>query len=288
MSADLTTTSPSRDPAAGHLLRASTSVGLRPILRGYWNRLRASLRSRRWWVTNVLVLGFWVLIGWPVYQKSIGQGIIHTLVAILALSGRAIRYSGAKTTQLVPADYLERKALLYALIKTMQRRDELAPAEVAAFRQDALKLIANYVRSHRADTAAIEIFVNLMIEDGEDLVVVARDRDHRQAGARYPKRAMLAWAALESGETVATGDLASLAPQYPGDGARKNYRSVMVLPVRGDGGAVVGVVSIDSSRPHHFDIEISELERSLAPYVCILAWTLRPAVIKLLVAGDAK
>lgn len=93
---------------------------------------------------------------------------------------------------------------------------------------------------------------------------------------------MLAWNAITTGEAAVTGDLSA---DFPGSGA-KLYKSILVLPIHGMG-CVLGAVSIDSVRDHHFDLEWSELERALAPYVCVLGWTLKENVVRLNAAEKA-
>jgi len=196
----------------------------------YAHRLRASLVSPLWWVGNLLLIGFWIAVGWPVYQSSIKRGLLHTALAIGLLVGRAWRYAAPRTMQPVPIAYLERKASLYRLIKDMQRRESMTSAEILRFH-------------------------------------------HRNPDARYPKEDMLATSAIEHGEVTWIGDLAKHFPSAAG----KRYKSILVLPIIG-AHAVLGAVSIDSTRKHHFDLEHKELERYLAPYVCLLAWTLEAKV----------
>jgi hypothetical protein len=237
----------------------------------YWHRLRAQSRSWLWWVRNAVALGFWVALGWPVYQKSITYGVVHTLFALAVLGGRAVRFASPVNMQLVKGEYLSRKNMLYRLLKEMQYRDLKTSEEIWRFQHEALQLIVSYVRSHRADAGGTEIFANLLIESGDELVVLARDKDHRLPGARYPKEGMLAWQAIRFGEVAYTGDVVrDLGQSWAG----KPYRSIMVLPIRDDE-RILGAVSIDSARRHHFDLEWSDLERYLAPYVCLLGWTLK-------------
>jgi GAF domain-containing protein len=152
----------------------------------------------------------------------------------------------------------------------MQRRGSLTNPEVAEYQKEALCLIASFVRGHRADPSGTEIFANLLVEDGDDLVVVARNQDHRNPGARYPKEGMLAWGAILSGNAVCVGDIKKCIPS---EASTKPYRSIMAIPVMGED-RILGVVSIDSTRPHHFDAELNDLERYLAPYVCLLGWSI--------------
>jgi GAF domain-containing protein len=152
----------------------------------------------------------------------------------------------------------------------MQYRWSMTNREIAEFQQDALQLIASYVRGHRSDPAGTKIFANLLVEDGADVVVVARDHEHRLAGVRYPKTSLVAWDTIQSGEMAVIGDIEREAP---GSVRSRKYRSIMVLPIMNEG-RVLGAVSVDSTKPHHFDLDCETLQRYLAPYVCLLGWTL--------------
>jgi GAF domain-containing protein len=236
----------------------------------YWYRACSAMRSGKWWLHVVVVVGFWVSLGIPLYQVKIRYGLLHTVTAILLLYGRAVRLSGPVTLPQVQYQYLARKSRLYRLLKLMQRRAHLTPHEILDFQREALELIVSYVRGHRADLSGTQIFANLLVEDGDDLIVVARNQEHREPGARYAKSTMLAWTAMHDGQTECMGDLVKDVPQQA---EAKPYRSIMAVPVWGEE-KVVGVVSIDSTRPHHFDIECQNLERYLAPYICLLAWSI--------------
>jgi len=218
-------------------------------------------------------VGFWVLIGLPLYRVNIAHGLLHTAFSVLVVFGRAVRYSGPLTLPQVEFEYLSRKSRLYKLLKIMQRRQSLTRPEIAEYQKEALCLIVSFVRGHRADPSGTEIFANLLVEDGDDLVVVARNQDHRNPGARYPKDGMVAWGAISSGNAVCMGDIKKCIPYQA---STKPYRSIMAIPVMGED-RILGVVSIDSTRstrPHHFDAEINDLERYLAPYVCLLGWSI--------------
>ena len=238
--------------------------------RGYLYRALQSLRSHRWWLRTGIVVGFWVMIGLPLYRVNIAHGILHTAFSLLVVFGRAVRFSGPLTLPQVEFEYLSRKGRLYKLLKTMQRRENLTRLEIAEYQKEALCLIVSFVRGHRADPSGTEIFANLLVEDGNDLVVVARNQDHRNPGARYPKDGMLAWGAILSGNSVCMGDIKKCAPSQA---STKPYRSIMAIPVMGED-RILGAVSIDSTRPHHFDAEMNDLERYLAPYVCLLGWSI--------------
>ncbi|HEY5957242.1 MAG TPA: GAF domain-containing protein [Polyangiaceae bacterium] len=235
-----------------------------------WTRLRLAIRSPGAWLRFAFLTGAVVYFGTSVWSRSKPAGIAHALLFYLLAYGRASSFVAFSHMKVVSKDYVERKIRLYALIKQVQYREGMSVQATGQYQCECLRLIASYVRNHRADWAGDEIYVNLLIEDGDDLVVVARDREHRIAGARYPKKKMVVWKAIQTGTTLAENDIGKAVAQTE----EKTYRSILAIPVRGKAGEVLGAVSVDSRHPHHFEGQVLALEKYLLPYVCLLAWTI--------------
>jgi len=202
-----------------------------------------------------------------------------TKLALFTFGGGLI-WKGLKLTMpegmtYVSRHYLERKYLLSAKIDAMGRMASMAAAEVQRYREEVLQIIAQYVRDHRGDFAGRSIFANLLVVDGEDIVVLARDREHRQPAVRCRRSEMVATEVFLTGEIQVIGDLVTQIPNAP----KKPYSSFMVMPIR-LGKAIVGALSIDSAERYHFDFQADELAVSLLPYISLLAWTLTPARAK--------
>jgi hypothetical protein len=176
--------------------------------------------------------------------------------------------------KLLRSNYDERKLAFQKLIHTMQQWFVEPPTtrEVARFQQDALQLIALYVRDHRYDLKRKQIFVNLMVQRGEQVVVIRRaDPETRPVPQAYASHeCTLVWEAIRGRRAQVTGDVYE---QFPGTRPNKPYNSIIVLPVF-LGARVVGAVSIDSEAKYHFDRYFEELQTALAPYVQLLATTL--------------
>lgn len=161
-------------------------------------------------------------------QLGLSNHTIYGLIALVgALGVKAYRDSSPKHMQQLAQGYLTRKLLLDRLVRDVPRAGIMSPHEIARFQQEALHLIATYVRDHRRDVRAKQIFANLLIGDGDDMVVVARDRPHRTGSARYPKKRMLAARALETGRTQLVGELYA---EWPDTEGSKSYRSILSDP----------------------------------------------------------
>lgn len=210
-----------------------------------------------------------VLVALPAIGMGWKYGFYYTGAWALFWFYRSWAQSTPRALAMLNRNDAERQLQLGSLIEMLLRND-LAPAEVRAFQQRALQLIVSYVRDHRSDLSATEIFANLLVEDGVDMRVVARDRQHRVTSLRHPKKDSIAWKAVSTGEIQFTGDVYH---DYPTTLPGKPYRSILAIPVVLDG-KVLGTVSIDSSREHHFDGAVDRMAQHLLPFVTLLSWTL--------------
>lgn len=262
----------------------SEEIGARPgpidpvtkkvALYTYYRRAIIKAREPSTIIGAVFLLGFLVLTGIPLWVKP-WHGVIHLIASLFAIAAKAWRAAGMSWDgmQVVVREYRTRKVRLKTLVETLAQRASPPKREDAdRFNGEVLSLIASFVRGHRGDLQETKIFVNLLVEDGDQLVVIARNQAHRVPGARYDKGRMLAWASLRSGNALAVGDM-NAHPELAVGGKPKPYRSILVLPIRATD-RMLGVVSIDSSLPHHFDLEWEDLERYLQPYLSLLTWTL--------------
>lgn len=231
-----------------------------------------SLRSLRWWFLVALTLVQVGAIASPLIRLKVGwhEFVVSFGVLLLTQALKNWKENQPKHRHIVDRNYDERKLALYKLIHAIQDRHLMLPPQIAEFQRDALALIASYVRDHRRDWKEPTIFANLLQEEGDHFVVIARDQEHRHGRARYPKRGMLAAKALDQGSPVLTGDVYR---DYPDTPPGKGYCSVLAIPLHRDG-EVVGVISIDSSQKFHFDIDGPKLVDYLRPYIALLAWTL--------------
>jgi hypothetical protein len=221
----------------------------------------------------------WVRLGLMIVQvSSLGLGLFEAGVktSALSLGGffaawmiRVWRDGRRPNLKAFERNAAERSATLYRALTDLQRREELTGEEVQRYQRDVLGYIAQYVRDHRRNSGTPTIFANLLVVEGDELVVVARDREHRVTRARYPKLRMPAWEAMETGLVQLTGDVRA---DYPGMAAGRPYNSILAIPVY-HRGQRVAAVSIDSSNRYHFDLDWRELVDHLAPYVAMLGWT---------------
>jgi hypothetical protein len=170
-------------------------------------------------------------------------------------------------------------------------RERVSQADAKKIITDILDLIVLHVRDARGnhDERRTDVFANLLVEDGEEMVVVARDAAlhskefHRHTPDRHPKHSMVAYRAIHEKSPLSIGDILRENRHAP---RNKPYRSILALPVMGsEEGSVIGAISLDSSRPYFFQsfklgaIEDS-LENGLQPYVQTLALVLENLILR--------
>lgn len=238
-----------------------------------WYQLLSIVRSKGFLGRVVVtLLNASIVVGPWLALRGRKGGLVGIGLFVVVQLIRKWRESSPANMKLVERDYLRRKLGMYKAIIDAQNWPQLAKAQhsVENYQREVLQLIASYVRGHRGDQKGTTVFANLLVEDGDELVVIARDREHRQTPARYPKRGMIAWEALTTGDYQFTGDVYA---DYPDTQAGKKYHSILVIPVRSHG-KVLGVVSIDSSKHYHFDLDYTDLVEYLQPYIALLVWSL--------------
>lgn len=177
----------------------------------------------------------------------------------------------------------ERKVLVGAIIKKvnlqLHLRTPLSATDARALITDLLEVVAMHVRDYRGnhDPKKVDVFASLLLVDGKELVVVARDatlNDHRDlkrdVPRRYPMSDLAAAQAITGGRVISVGDYYVEYPHFP---KSKPYRSILAIPViSSDNKTVLGALSIDSSRPYFFDSftpgnVANSLENNLSPHV---------------------
>jgi hypothetical protein len=183
---------------------------------------------------------------------------------------------------------VERKALTAGIIQRINRHiahSTPESAEVKKILRNLLDVIVLHVRDHQGHfrNDRPHVFANLLIEDGSDLLVVARDSFSHSAGykrvipVRYAKETLLCGRAIASRKVLSVGEMTDSYPEGP---KTKPYRSILAIPLfRAEGDSAYGALSIDCSQPYFFDsfypgkVE-NDLENSLQPYAHLITLVL--------------
>jgi hypothetical protein len=161
----------------------------------------------------------------------------------LANSIEQIRHS---LGQSIPFDALHRERFIHGILTT----------------------INSHVERWIVESAGMYINVSLLIEDPEDpsrLAVIARAHPNRQ-NVSYPKTSLFAWGKCWKPKTV------YYAAEFSDNS--KPYKCILLVPLKiqaaNGNKSVVGVISIDSSKTHHFDGLEFEIESKLLPELSLL------------------
>jgi hypothetical protein len=131
-----------------------------------------------------------------------------------------------------------------------------------------LTTINAHVERWIVESAGMYINVSLLVEDPEDssrLAVIARAHPDRP-NVSYPKGALFAW--RECWKPKRVHYVAEFSD------ATKPYKCILLVPLKiqaaNGNTSVVGIISIDSSKAHHFDGLENEIEGKLLPELSLL------------------
>lgn len=232
-----------------------------------------------WWnhrnpIVRLIYAGAWGTLLWGAVANS-GLGVWGILTGSIVVVMKLRFVLGERDPKHMPLfqrSLNERNLILQTLLERLQSWRTTRPTAdaVREFQRDALRMIASLVRDHRSDLEGKRVFVNLLIRDGDEVVVIARAAT-RPVPVRYTREeCSIAWHAFEKGVPHMTGDLYA---EEKGTALGKKYNSVLALPVKFRD-EVIGVVSIDSELHHHFHSYFDDFQNLLGPYVQLIASSL--------------
>jgi hypothetical protein len=194
------------------------------------------------------------------FLASVGYSAVHGVVMPIT-SPLSNRFSAH-----------EKRTAKYLAFSIDKLRDsasiKLSVADQNTYLTGILTAIRNEIEVGVVESAGIYINVSLLIEDPSDatrLLVIARallDRPNRS----YPKNDLFAWSECWKTKKV------HYVPKF--SDPEKPYKSILLIPVKIEAAngntQVVGVISIDSSKVHHFDGMDDEIENKLLPELSLL------------------
>lgn len=138
---------------------------------------------------------------------------------------------------------------------------------------EARRKLLEAVRMYAAEAAAgslNDISAHLLAVDGSDLFVVARaGAESRPLNTRYRRRSLACEAALAQRQTIAFGSIRDMRKDLDRE---VPYSGILAIPVLNVGGSdpPLGVVSVASTRPYHFNGLEKQLSVGLSPYIAAL------------------
>lgn len=81
------------------------------------------------------------------------------------------------------------------------------PEKIKEIRQRLLICIVDTVRAYRNDLSGSKIYSNLLIPDGDDLIVILRNAPDRANGTRYKQSDLVCSSVLTSKKSISCGDV---------------------------------------------------------------------------------
>lgn len=146
--------------------------------------------------------------------------------------------------------------------------EQATPDKIKEIRQRLLSCIVDTVRAFRNDLPGSKIYSNLLIPDGDDLVVTIRNAPDRSNGTRYNKNGLLCSSVLTSKKPIYCGDVRKITDR------NVSYKSFMAIPVLDfTQTKCLAIVTIDSVEIHHFDEIYASFDTLLSPYITTITTT---------------
>jgi hypothetical protein len=133
------------------------------------------------------------------------------------------------------------------------------------------KNIVDSVRDERNDIQGNKIFSNLLIPDGDELVVAIRNAPDRTDGTRYPQATLNCSDVLRTKKPMFFGNVHHSDSKSRREVTYKSFMAIPVLNFTGD--ACLAIVTIDSSEIHHFDDVYETFDTLLSPYITTITTT---------------
>ena len=146
--------------------------------------------------------------------------------------------------------------------------EHATPDKIKEIRQRLLSCIVDTVRAYRNDLPGSKIYSNLLVPDGDDLVVVIRNAPNRTDGTRYKKSDLECSNVLNSRKPIFCGNVEQVTDR------ELSYKSFMAIPVMDyTKQECVAIVTIDSTEIHHFDEIYESFDTLLSPYITTITTT---------------
>ncbi|WP_143735043.1 GAF domain-containing protein [Methylocaldum sp. 14B] len=222
-------------------------------------------------ITNTLA--WLVLVLYQVIKGGSGSHVVYGAAIVMALTRVVPPLRKVLSGKGDIAEYkLKRRirtaSCLEDINKMIANPSELSSENLMHVRKKLLECIVEHVREYRGDLYGTKIYSNLLIREGEEIVVVARDSPSRKEGVRYSKDALLSSKVFDEIKAISCGRARDHTERHI------EYESFMALPVVDyNNNTCLAVITIDSTEPHHFDDIYQSLETMLRPYTRTLAIT---------------
>jgi len=188
--------------------------------------------------------------------------LLIALIAVAFLRALAVFRPRESTEEVA---YREKRKVSTALVidrifKGINRNSGCTEEELNDIRREILICITEHVRQFQKDLSGVKIYANLLVEVDKDTLCVIARTSPRKKGKQYQKKSLKCSSVFESGEIVVCGN----AKKYTVRNI--NYNSFVAYPITDLEGAILAVVTVDSTERHHFDGEFQALETTLRPY----------------------
>ncbi|MEE9338597.1 MAG: hypothetical protein V3U87_10985 [Methylococcaceae bacterium] len=244
--------------------------------KGLWHRKRHAIsssftRSPTEYTLEILGLFAWLSLVISARDELTVLVLMCALVMLIARAFpviKAIFWSDKAKLNFLKQRRVESNTCLREINTSLVNPKHANPEKIKEIRQRLLSCIVDTVRAYRNDLPGSKIYSNLLIPDGEDLIVSIRNAPDRANGTRYKKSKLACSIVLTSKKPMYHGDINSITERD------LSYKSFMAIPVLDyTQTECLAIVTIDSAEFHHFDEIYESFDTLLSPYITTITTT---------------
>lgn len=243
----------------------------------WWYRKKHAISARFSKSAVEYTLDFLSLIAW-LYLITLTKDLSPTVIicVLTMLFARAFPVAKAfwkgdsEKLNFLKKRRIESNTCLMEINSCLVDKQHVTPEKIKEIRQRLLRCIVDTVRAYRNDLQGSKIFSNLLVPDGNDLVVAIRNAPDRTDGTRYSKNSLKCSAVLTTKKPLFCGDVEHLEENK----RDVRYKSFMAIPVLNyTNNECIAIVTIDSTEFHHFDEIYETFDTLLSPYITTITTT---------------
>lgn len=248
---------------------------IRRVFSQLWHRKRHAISARFSKSKIEYTLDSFSLIAWLILILS--SKVVTHLVIACALTMFAARIfpvfkafwkGNQDKLNFLKKRRIESNTCLMEINKCLIDNNYATPEKLKEIRQKLLRCIVDTIRAYRNDLQGSKIFSNLLVPNGNDLVVTIRNAPDRADGTRYRRDSLKCSEVLETKKPMFCGDVQQF------NNRTMPYKSFMAIPVLNyTKEKCLAIVTIDSTELHHFDEIYETFDTLVSPYITTITTT---------------
>lgn len=235
----------------------------------FWHRKRHSFSVRLTKSPTEYSLEFFGLLAWfflVLSTKEIDLRVVVCILFMLAARAfpviKAFLWSDKEKLNFLKKRRIESNTCLREINTCLVENETITREKIKDIQKKLLNCIVDTVRAYRNDLSGSKIYSNLLIPDGDNLIVTIRNAPDRSNGTKHKKSKLFCSKVLDTKKPTFCGNANQITDR------ELSYKSFMAIPVLDyTKTKCIAIVTIDSTEIHHFDEIYESFDTLLSPYI---------------------